>query len=131
MESADYDIKSIHIKGKHNMFADAILRLKTLKIYKEQLENPRVQVVNNMQQVATEVLATSMHMLRIDMLCSDQKWDYMSKEIASQLHLEELHKLWKHPANHLREMRMFQAAKIPQVSSWSTSHGQEPCQSHI
>ena len=57
---ADYNIKFIHIKGKHNILADAISRLKTLNIYTEPLENSNVQVVNNMQQVDTEVCAASM-----------------------------------------------------------------------
>ena len=35
MELADYNISSIHIKGKHNILADAFSRLKTLSIYKK------------------------------------------------------------------------------------------------
>ena len=38
MKLADYKIKFVHIKGKHNILADAILRFKTLNIYKELLE---------------------------------------------------------------------------------------------
>ena len=40
-----------------------------LNIYKEPLENPKVQVVNNTQQVFTEVCATNMQTIGIDMLC--------------------------------------------------------------
>ena len=67
MELADYDIKFIHIKGKHNILVDAISMLKTLNIYKEPLENPKVQVVNNVQQVVAVGCATSMHTIGIDM----------------------------------------------------------------
>ena len=55
MELADYNIKFIYIKGKHNILADAISRLKSLKINNELLENPKVQVVNNTKQIVTEV----------------------------------------------------------------------------
>ena len=49
MELADYDIKFVHMKDKHNILADTISRLKMLNIYKEPLQNPKVQVVNNTQ----------------------------------------------------------------------------------
>ena len=41
MESADYDIKFVHIEGKHNILAGATSRLKMLNIYEEPLENPK------------------------------------------------------------------------------------------
>ena len=40
----------VHIKGKHNVLADAISRLKTLNIYEDPLENTETQVFNNTQQ---------------------------------------------------------------------------------
>ena len=61
MELADYNVKFLHIHGKHNILGDAILRLKMLNIYKEPLENPKIQIVNNTKQVVTEVCPTSMH----------------------------------------------------------------------
>ena len=82
MQLADYNITLMHIKGKHNILADAICRLKMLNIYKVPLENPNIQVVNNMQQVVTEVYATSMHTIGIDTLCYEKKGDNMSKELA-------------------------------------------------
>ena len=45
----DYNITFFHIKGKKQFMADAISRLKTLKIYKEPLENPKISVVSNTQ----------------------------------------------------------------------------------
>ena len=39
MELEDYNISSVHIKGKNNVLADAIFRLKTLDIYKEPMDN--------------------------------------------------------------------------------------------
>ena len=85
MELAVYNIKFMHIKGKHNILADAILRLKMLNIYKELLENPTVQVVNNAQQVVMEACATSMHIVGIDMFGNEQKWDNTCKQLASQI----------------------------------------------
>ena len=49
MELAIYNVKFVHIKGKHNTVADHSLRLKKLNIFKEPLENSKVQVVNNTQ----------------------------------------------------------------------------------
>ena len=86
MELADYNITFMHIKGKHNILADAILRLKTLNIHKEPIESQKVQVVNNMQQVGTEVFVTSMHTLGIDTLCNEPKQDNMCKMLASQIY---------------------------------------------
>ena len=60
MELVDYKIKFVHIKGKHNILADAISRLKMLIVSNEPFEDPKVQLVNNTQQVVTEVCATSM-----------------------------------------------------------------------
>ena len=84
MELADYKIKLIYIKGKHNILADTISRLKMLNIYKEWLENPKVQAVNNTQQVVTEVCATGMQTISINMLHNEQNWDNMCKKLASQ-----------------------------------------------
>ena len=67
-ELADYNIKYIHIKGKHNILAYAISRLKMVNIYIEWFQNPKVKVVNNMQQVAMEVCATSRQTIGI--ICS-------------------------------------------------------------
>ena len=61
MELADYNIKVAHIKSKHNILALAISRLKMLNKYKEPLENQNIQVVNNTQQVISEVCATILH----------------------------------------------------------------------
>ena len=50
-----------------------------LDIYKEQLENPKLQVVNNAQQVVTEVCGTSMQTIGIDMLHNEQKCNKCAK----------------------------------------------------
>ena len=47
MELAYYNIMFIHIKGINNVLADTVSRLRKLNIYKEPLENPKAQVVNN------------------------------------------------------------------------------------
>ena len=38
-----------------------------------------------MQPVVTEVCATSMHIISIDMLCIEQKWNKMHKMLVSQI----------------------------------------------
>ena len=85
MELADYNIKFLHIKGKHNILTDAILRLQTLNTYKEPLENAKVQIVNNTQQVLMEVSATSMHTVGIGVLYNEQKWDKIWKTLVPQI----------------------------------------------
>ena len=45
MELADYDITFIHIKGKNNVLADAISRLKMLDIYKEPMRIQKHQQI--------------------------------------------------------------------------------------
>ena len=95
MQLADYNIKIIHINGKHKILADAISRLKMFNIYKEPLENPKVQVVNNKQQVVTEVCATSMQTIGIDEIHNEQKLDNMCKKLASQIHCSHK-KVWSH-----------------------------------
>ena len=57
-----------------------------LSIYKEQLENPKVKVVNNVQQVVREVCATSMHTIGVDALCNGQKQYKMCKKLLSPRH---------------------------------------------
>ena len=47
MELAVYNITFLHIKGKHNILADTISRLKSLNIYEEALENPKAQLLSN------------------------------------------------------------------------------------
>ena len=77
MELADYNIKFGYIKGKHNILADissCYLKAKKLNIYKEPLENPEGQVVNNTQQFVTEVYTTSRDTMAIDMLHNEQSW---------------------------------------------------------
>ena len=56
-----------------------------LDISKGQLKNQNVQVVNNMQQVITEVCATSMRNTGTDTLYSEQKQDKRCKKLASQI----------------------------------------------
>ena len=84
MELADYNIMFVHIKGMHNVLADAISRLKKLHIYKEPLKNPKAQSVHNTQQVIMEICTTSMHTVSIGMLYSEQTWDMMCKNLALQ-----------------------------------------------
>ena len=81
MELTNYNIKFVHIKGKNNVLADAISRLKTLNIYKEPLENPKTPVFSNTNGHVMEMCATHMHITSITMLSNEKKWD-----LTSQLH---------------------------------------------
>ena len=83
MELADYNM-FIHIKGKNNVLADAISRLKTFNIYKEPLGSQKAQVVKNTQEVVTEVCATCMHTVNTSTLCTKQMWDKTCKTLMSQ-----------------------------------------------
>ena len=56
IELADYKT----IKGKNNVLANTTSRLETLNIYKNLLENPKAQVVNNAQEIVTVICATNM-----------------------------------------------------------------------
>ena len=69
---ADCNIIFVHIKCKNNVLVDAISRLKTLNIYKEPLESPNAEEVNNTQQVVMEICTTSMHTISIGRLCNEQ-----------------------------------------------------------
>ena len=51
MELADCNVMFVHIKGKKNASVDAISMLKTLSIYKEPLENPKISVFSNTQEI--------------------------------------------------------------------------------
>ena len=86
MELADYNITFVHIKGKNNVLAHTISRLKTLSIYKEPLENPKIQLVSNTQGHVTEISATHMHTISTSMLCTKQKWDKMCRNLALQIY---------------------------------------------
>ena len=85
MELTDYNITFVHIKGKNNVLADAISRLKKLNIYKEPLENPKTPVVSNTQENVLEICATDMHTMGNTMLHTEQRWDIMYRKLASQL----------------------------------------------
>ena len=73
MELEDYNNAFVHIKGKNNVLADVISRLKTFNIYKEPLENQKLSVVSNMQEKVMEICATDMHTINVIMLQLEQK----------------------------------------------------------
>ena len=79
MELADYKITFVLIKGKNNVLADTVSRLQMLNIYEEPQENPKAQVVNNSQEVVTEICATNMHNISASMLHNEQKLDKTGK----------------------------------------------------
>ena len=56
MELAEYNITFVHIKGKNNVCADVISRLKMLDIYKEPMKNQKITVVSNTDVVFSEGL---------------------------------------------------------------------------
>ena len=83
MELAYYHITFVHIKVKHNILADTISRLQMLNIYKEPSETPKAEIISNLQSVVTEICATSMHTIDIDVLHNEQMWDKTCKKLAS------------------------------------------------
>ena len=78
MELMDYHMSFLHIKGKHNILADAISRLKTLNIF-EPLENPKALILSKWQSVVMEIHVTSMHTVDTNMLCNEQEQDKWAK----------------------------------------------------
>ena len=78
MELADYKISFVHIKGKHNILADTISRLKLLNIYEEASSMNSY----NSQSVVTEICATSMHNIDSGTFCNEQKWDKTCKMLS-------------------------------------------------
>ena len=86
MESADYSIMFIHIKGKNNVLGDVISRLKMLNIYNNLLENQKAWVVNYTQEVVMEICATTMHTISTSTMYNEQKRDKMCKKLVSQIY---------------------------------------------
>ena len=73
LESADYNIMFVYIKGKNDVLLDAISRLKTLNIYKEPLENPKTSAFSTVEENVMEICASDMHTVGTSMLCTEQK----------------------------------------------------------
>ena len=84
-ELAGYNIMFVHIKGKNNVLVDAISRVKTLNIYKKELENPKTQVVSNRQENDMEINAPDKHTISISTFHTEQKCDKTFKKLASQI----------------------------------------------
>ena len=85
MELADYNPMVVHIKGKNYGLVDAIFRLKTLNIYKEPMQNPKIQVANNTQEIVMEICATNMDNISTSILCTEQLWDKPCRKLATQI----------------------------------------------
>ena len=93
----EYDITFVHIKGKDNILANAISRLRTLDIYKKTMETqhsptiktPKTQqegTINLIQNIDSTPLLQSLNMssTTLQML---QKQDKFCKNKACKLHL--------------------------------------------
>ena len=65
---------------------DVISKFKILNIYKESLEKPKMAVVSNIHGNVMGVHANDKHTVSTTMLHTEQKWDIMCKNLASQLH---------------------------------------------
>ena len=85
MELTDYNISFFHIKGKYNVLADAISRLKMLDVEKEPMEKPKIPAVSNMQEHVMKVCATDMHTLSTTIIHTEQMWDITCTKLESQL----------------------------------------------
>ena len=82
MELIDHFKALVPITGKNNSLADAGSRLNI----KELLKNPKIPAVSNTQGHVMKVCATDMHVISTTMLCTEQKWNIMCKDFASQLY---------------------------------------------
>ena len=92
----EYDITFVHIKGKDNILADAISRLRTIDIYKRALETQHSHVVKTtttqldetveqIQHVDSSLLPQSLNM-NSTTLCTLQKQDKFCKNKVCELH---------------------------------------------
>ena len=58
MESLDYNLTFVHIKGTDNILVDAIHKLKILEIYTEPpLDNPKTSALSHAEECIAEVVA--------------------------------------------------------------------------
>ena len=93
----EYDITFVNIKGKDNILADTISRLRTLDIYEKTIETqhshtiktPRTQqegTIDLIQNIDSTPLLQSLNMSSAT-LCMLQKQDKFCKNKARELHL--------------------------------------------
>ena len=85
MELGDYNIYICPHQSKNNVLLDAISRLKILNIYKEPLENPKIQIVSNTQEIGMEICATRMHIISTSVLHTEQKWDKTCRKLVTKI----------------------------------------------
>ena len=85
MELAEYNITFVQIKGKNNILADAISRLKTLNIYKVPLDTTKTPAASNTQENIMEIHAPDLYTVSMTMLCTEKKQGIMCRKSALQL----------------------------------------------
>ena len=83
---SDYKLTFVHIKGTDNILADAISKLKMLKIYTKLLENTNTEDLNNTEKFIAEVIANKVQTLSTDRLHSEQKKDTNCRKLAAYSH---------------------------------------------
>ena len=86
MELVDYNVSFVHIKGRNNILADAISRLKMIDIYNNPIEDPKKKPKASKLQHITEVNISKIDTLDGNVLYDDQMWDITCKKLASQSH---------------------------------------------
>ena len=80
----DYNQTFVHIKGTNKILADAIFRLRTLDIYRDPIENPKIQQLT-IQKSTAKVVANEMQTFSNDRLHAKQR-----KTLIVEI------KLWSH-----------------------------------
>ena len=76
MELAVFNITFLKIRGKNNVLADTISRLKALDITKNQWRTQNISSYKH-SRICYESTSSYMHTVGITMLHTEQKWDIM------------------------------------------------------
>ena len=78
-----YSTTFIQIKGKNNVLADAISRLKNIRYLQRTIEEPKKhQWLVTHKDMLWTMHTTKMHTIRTSMLCTQQKWDITCKKTS-------------------------------------------------
>ena len=86
MQLSDYNLTFLYIKCSNSILADAILRVKTLGIYRDPLDNLNTTVIYDEEECTAEVIANETQTLGNDRHCVELKKNITCRKLAVQLH---------------------------------------------
>ena len=86
MELSDYNLTFAHIKGSNNILGDAISKVKTLDIYRDPLENPKLAATRDTEECIAEVVTNNIQTVSVDRLWTEQRKDINCRNLAAHLY---------------------------------------------